>query len=408
MTGLSGNPAAHGAWFRAEFHLGQSIRDRLKKFVTPFNIVAAAVLAVGIPVTVNRFLNGLAAATNLTDVSPWGLWIGFDVLCGVALAAGGFVMATTVHVFGLHEFKPLVRPAILTGFLGYFFVVIGLFYDLGRPWRLPFPLVWSPGVTSVMYEVAWCVSLYLTVLFLEFCPAALEWLGLRRLRAWAVSITTLLTVLGVILSTMHQSALGGLFLIAPTKVHPLWYSPYLPVLFFASAVVAGISMIVVESSLSHRVFPAQVADHDPRRMDRLLLGLGKAGAIVTMCYFFLKCLALAHSQQWKLLLTPYGYWWMFEVLGFIVLPSLLFATAVRHERVDLVRIASVIAVIGVVLNRLNVSIITYRWNASDRYVPNWQEIVVTLTIVTIGLLTFRWIVNRMPVLREDPDYESAH
>jgi len=408
MINHAANLAASSAWIPRESKLGQSTRDYLRGLVTPFNLVALVILCVGIPVTINRFANGLAAATNLSDDSPWGLWIGFDVLCGVALAAGGFVMASTVHLFGLHEYKPLVRPAILTGFLGYFLVVIGLFYDLGRPWRLPFPLVYSPGVTSVMFEVAWCVSLYLTVQLLEICPAALEWLGLRKLRAWAVWLTTALTVFGVILSTMHQSALGALFLIAPGKVHPLWYSPYLPVLFFASAVVAGIAMVVVESSLSHRVFHSQVADRDPRKMDGLLLGLGKAGAIVTMCYFGLKCLALAHGQHWKLLLTPYGYWWMVEVFGFILLPSLLYALAVRHDRVDLVRVASVIAVLGVVLNRLNVSIITYHWNAAHRYIPNWQEVVVTLTIVTVGLLAFRWIVNRMPVLRDHPEFESSH
>lgn len=408
MTNHAGHIVAPSEWIRAELTLKQSTRAYLRNLVTPFNIVAAAILCVGLPVTINRFMYGLAAATNLSDDSPWGLWIGFDVLCGVALAAGGFVMASTVHLFGMHEYKPLVRPAILTGFLGYFFVVIGLFYDLGRPWRLPYPLVWSPGVTSVMFEVAWCVSLYLTVQLLEFCPSAFEWLGLRKLRAWAVWLTTALTVFGVILSTMHQSALGALFLIAPGKVHPLWYSPYLPVLFFASAVVAGIAMVIVESSLSHRVFHSQCAEEDQQKMDRLLLGLGKAGAIVTMCYFFLKCLALAHGQHWDLLHTPYGYWWMIEVLGFVLFPSLLYAFAVRHERADLVRVASVIAVLGIVMNRLNVSIITYRWNATDRYFPSWQEIVVTLTIVTVGLVAFRWIVNRMPVLHEHPGYEAAH
>lgn len=408
MMDQAGNVVTPATWIRAELTLGQSTKDYLRGLVTPFNVVAAAVLAVGIPVTINRFVNGLAATTNLTNDSPWGLWIGFDVLCGVALAAGGFVMASTVHLFGLREYKPLVRPAILTGFLGYFFVVIGLFFDLGRPWRLPYPLVYSPGVTSVMFEVAWCVSLYLTVQFLEICPAAFEWLGFRKLRAWALWLTTALTVFGVILSTLHQSALGALFLMAPGKVHPLWYSPYLPVLFFASAVIAGISMVVVESTLSHRIFHSQVAHHDPRQMDRLLIGLGKAGAVVMMAYFCLKCLAMAHEQHWPLLLTRWGAWWLVEVIGFVLLPSLIYAVGVRRENVRFVRVASVMAVLGIVLNRLNVSIITYRWYAPDRYFPNWQEIIVSLTIVMVGLLTFRWIVNRMPVLRDHPSYEPAH
>lgn len=394
------------AWLRREILLGQTPRDYLKSLVTPFNIVAALILCVGIPVTIVRFTQGLAATTNLTDATPWGLWIGFDVLCGVALAAGGFVMASAVHLFGLHDYKPLVRPAILTGFLGYFFVVIGLLFDLGRPWRLPYPLFISPGVTSVMFEVAWCVALYLTVQLLEFCPAAFEWLGWRSCRQWAVWMTVGLTVFGVLLSTLHQSALGGLFLMAPGKIHPLWYSPYIPVLFFASAVAAGISMVVFESMLSHRVF--QEARHSRARMDRLTLGLGKAAAVVLMVYFGLKWLALAHGQQWRLLLTPYGYWWLLEVLGFILLPCLLNAYAVRNRRAGLVRFACVITVLGIVLNRLNISIITYHWNAAERYIPDWKEFAITIMIVTLGLLSFRWIVNRMPVLNDHPDFEPAH
>lgn len=398
------NPAipqirASRAWLRHG-----AMRSALRTWVTPFNVWAAVIIAVGLPITWTRFTQGLSSVTNLTDASPWGLWIGFDVLCGVALAAGGFVMASAVHLFGLHDYKPLVRPAILTGFLGYFFVVIGLMYDLGRPWRLPYPLFYSPGVTSVMFEVALCVALYLTVQFIEFCPAVFEWLGWKSARQWAAKLTIGASAFGVILSTLHQSALGALFLIAPGKVHPLWYSTHIPVLFFISAVAAGISMVVMESTLSHRAFPSQVPEHSHAEMDRLVLGLGKAGAVVLMTYFALKCLALAHGRHWELLLTPYGGWWLLEVLGFVVLPCLMFTIAVRRRKAGWVRWASVITVLGIVLNRLNISIITYRWNAPDRYVPNWREIVISLMIVTLGLLTFRWIVTHMAVLRDHPEF----
>jgi Ni/Fe-hydrogenase subunit HybB-like protein len=391
-------------WARSELLLGRSFGDYVKSLITPFNIVAAIVLCIGLPIAVRRFAVGLAATTNLTDNSPWGLWIGFDVLCGVALAAGGFVLASAVHLFGLRDYKPLVRPAILTGFLGYFFVVVGLCFDLGRPWRLPYPMLVSYGVTSVMFLVGWHVALYLTVQFLEFCPAIFEWLRWKTLRKWAAWLTIGATVFGVILSTLHQSALGALFLLAPGKVHPLWYSPFIPVLFFTSAVAAGISMVIVESMLSHRVFHSQVADQDPAQMDRLIIGLGKGGAIALMTYFGLKWIALAHGQDWDLLFTGYGCWWMVEVFGFVLAPCLLFAHAVRHRNVSLVRVASVITVGGIVLNRLNLSLITFRWNQPDRYVPHWMEIVVTISIVTVGLLTFRWIVNRMPVLRDHADF----
>ncbi|MHC4108147.1 MAG: NrfD/PsrC family molybdoenzyme membrane anchor subunit [Planctomycetota bacterium] len=358
MADHAPSTAAVAQWVRKELFLGRSSGDYFKSLITPFNIVAAIILCLGIPIAVRRFAMGLAATTNLTDNSPWGLWIGFDVLCGVALAAGGFVMASAVHLFGLRDYKPLLRPAILTGFLGYFFVVVGLCFDLGRPWRLPYPMLVSYGVTSVMFLVAWHVALYLTVQFLEFCPAVFEWLRWRTLRKWAAWLTIGATVFGVILSTLHQSALGALFLLSPGKVHPLWYSSFIPVLFFTSAVVAGMAMVIVESMLSHRIFRSHVADHNPANMDRLIIGLGKGASIALLTYFGLKWIALAHEHNWRLLFTGYGYWWMVEVFGFVLLPCLLFAHAVRTSNVSLVRWASVITVLGIVLNRLNLSLIT--------------------------------------------------
>ncbi|MHC4063336.1 MAG: NrfD/PsrC family molybdoenzyme membrane anchor subunit [Planctomycetota bacterium] len=388
--------------------MGLTPSDYLRRLITPFNFVAAIILCVGIPLTWIRFTQGLAATTNLSDNNPWGLWIGFDVLCGVALAAGGFVLAATVHLFGLRDYRPLVRPAILTGFLGYFFVVVGLCYDLGRPWRLPYPMVVSYGVTSVMFLVGWHVALYLTVQFLEFCPAIFEWLNLKKFRKWAAYLTIGATVFGVILSTLHQSALGALFLLAPGKVHPLWYSPFIPVLFFTSAVVAGMSMVIVESMLSHRIFRSQVADHDPAHMDRLVLGLAKAASVVLFTYFCLKWIGVAHGQTWGLLLTPYGYWFLLEVFGFVLLPCFLYAHAVRTHSAKLAQFTAVLTVLGILLNRLNVSVITFQWNQPERYFPHWMEFAVSITVVTVGLLTFRWMVNRMPVLRDHPLYPEAH
>lgn len=403
-----GRPTDWGAWLKDKLLMGQSGGEYVKGLLTPFNVIAALILCVGLPLAWIRFTQGLEATTNLTDNYPWGLWIGFDVLCGVALAAGGFVLASTVHLFGLKEYYPLMRPAILTGFLGYFFVVIGLCFDLGRPWRLPYPMLVSYGVTSVMFLVGWHVALYLTVQFLEFCPAVFEWLNLKKLRRWAVWLTIGATIFGVILSTLHQSALGALFLLAPGKVHPLWYSPFIPVFFFISAIAAGISMVIVESMLSHRVFHHQVADHDPAANDRLVLGLGKAASIVLFTYFCLKCLGVAHGQVWDLLFTPYGYLFLLEVFGFVLLPCFLYAHAVRIQRASLVRFASALTVLGIVFNRLNVSLISFQWNLEDRYFPRWMEFAVTITIITVGLLTFRWIVNRMPVLRDHPLYPAEH
>jgi Ni/Fe-hydrogenase subunit HybB-like protein len=408
MADLPANIGGPRGWLADKLFMGLPFGEYVRRLITPFNIVAAIILCVGLPVAWIRFTQGLAATTNLSDTYPWGLWIGFDVLCGVALAAGGFVLGSAVYLFGLRDYHCLVRPAILTGFLGYFFVVVGLCFDLGRPWRLPFPMFVSFGVTSVMFLVGWHVALYLTVQLLEFCPAFFEWLNLKKLRKWVGWLTIGATAFGVILSTLHQSALGALFLLAPGKVHPLWYSPFIPVLFFVSAVVAGLSMVIFESMLSHRVFHTQTANHDSAEIDRLVLGLGKAASVVLFSYFCLKWIAVAHGQHWGLLLTPYGYWFLLEVFGFVLLPCFLYALGVRRQSARLVRFTSILTVLGIILNRLNVSIITYQWNLEERYFPHWMEFVVTISIITVGLLTFRWIVNRMPVLYDHPDYAGTH
>ncbi len=389
--------------------MGMSWPEYLRKLVTPFNAVAAAITIVGLPVVLYRLLYGIGPATHLSDTNPWGIWIGFDMMTGVALAAGGFVIGTAVHLFGMTEYRALVRPAILTGFLGYLFAVFGLMLDLGRYYRLPYPMAVSFGVSSILFLVAWHVALYLTCQLVEWCPAIFESLNLRRLRQWFLRLTVGATAFGVILSTLHQSALGSLFLLMPSKVHPLWYSSYLSILFFVSAIAAGIAMIVIESMLSHRVFSEQLPKmaNDHRQFDKLTVGLGKAGAAVLFTYFFLKLIAVAHDANWDLIATPYGVWWLVEMTGFVALPAALYTVAVRRESALLVKVASVVTVLGIVLNRLNLSVICFNWNVAERYVPSWMEIVVSITLVVLGLLSFRWIVNRMPILYDHPEYSVA-
>jgi Ni/Fe-hydrogenase subunit HybB-like protein len=380
-----------------------------RKLITPFNVISGIILAVGAVVLFLRFTQGLGPTTNLTHENPWGLWIGFDVMSGVALAAGGFVISSAVYLFGMKEYKPIVRPAILTGFLGYFLVVLGLLVDLGRPWRLPFPFIIQAGPTSALFEVALCVALYLTVLFLESTPAAFEWLGLSRLRKIIGSLTVALTVFGLLLSTLHQSSLGALYAITPTKLHPLWYSSHIPVHFFVSAVAAGISMVIVESMISHRAFKDQVAiTHE--QLDKITVGLGKAGALVLYTYFAIKVVGIAADHEWHLLGTGWGAWFLVEMIGFVALPCFIYTIGYRERRPGLIRIAGVVTVVGIVLNRFNVSFIAFNWTlpSESRYAPGWMEIWVTLTLITFGLVAFKWIANRMPILYEHPRYQDMH
>ena len=255
-----------------------------------------------------------------------------------------------------------------------------------------------------MFEVGWCVALYLTVLAVEFSPVVFEWLGWSKILRWAKKLTLATAVFGVMLSTLHQSTLGALFLLTPDKLHPFWYSPFIPIFFFISSIAAGLSMVIFESSLSHRTFAHQIDHTNHASHDRLTLGLGKAAAVVLFAYFCLRVIGVADGGHWDLLGTKYGGLFLLEVLGFVLLPMVMYVRGVKTANVRSVRIAAVLTVLGIIVNRLNVAIFAFNWQLSDRYFPHWMEIAVTITIVTVGVLTFRWIVNRMPVLYDHPDY----
>jgi Ni/Fe-hydrogenase subunit HybB-like protein len=398
---------ARGTWFQEKILLGMRPGEYLRSLLTPFNGVAAFICAVGVPLLLYRFYAGLGATTNLSQTQPWGLWIGFDMMTGIALAAGGFTIGAAVEIFGLEEYHAIERPAILTGFLGYLMAVVGLIADLGKPWNMV-QIFAQNGTRSVLFEVAWCVVCYTLVLSLEFAVPFFEWLGIRRAYQPLRKVLLALTVLSVMFSSMHQSALGSLFIIAPGKLHPLWWSPWIFAFFFITAVIAGISMVVVESAISHRIFASQFRGQHVDA-DGLTIGLGKAGAVVLFAYFFLKLQGVIDNHAWGYIGQGFlGKWWLVEMLGFVLLPSLLYAWGARHRRADVVRVAGVIAVLGIILNRVNVSMVAWDYGNPNHYLPSWMELWVSLTLVTIGVLAFRWIVNRMPVLHQPADLAAEH
>jgi Ni/Fe-hydrogenase subunit HybB-like protein len=407
MASVATTPERSGSWVQERILLGMTLREYLKSLWTPFNVVSAAVLAVGLPILVMRFWLGLGATTNLSQTQPWGLWIGFDMMTGIALAAGGFTIGAAVEIFNLEEFHAIERPAILTGFLGYMMAVIGLIADLGKPWNMV-GIFSNNGTQSVLFEVAWCVACYTTVLFLEFAVPLFEWLGWKRFYRPLKKALLALTVLSVMFSTMHQSALGSLFIIAPGKLHPLWYSGQIFIFFFISAVIAGISMVIVESTISHKVFSEQF-EGQHIDVEKLSYGLAKAGAVVMFAYFFLKLQGVIDNHALGLIgVGFYGKWWLVEMLGFVLLPSLLYAWGARNRHILAVRIAAILGVLGIVLNRLNVSLVAYNFNQPVRYWPSWMEVSVSLALVVIGILAFRWIVMRMPVLRPMKGHAGEH
>ena len=203
------------SWFMDKLLMGQTWPEYMRTLVTPFNILAAVILSIGLPLIAMRFMYGLTVVTHASNDYPWGLFLGWGLFGGVPLSATGFVMGTAYYIFGFKGYRPLVRLGLLAGFLGYLFAVIYLLVDLGRPWRIYYPMLIGYGTASVLFLVAWHVALYLTVQFLELTPAILEWLKSRRVYRWATMITIAMTIAGIILSTLHQSALGAMFLIAP-------------------------------------------------------------------------------------------------------------------------------------------------------------------------------------------------
>ena len=365
------------------------MRQKLAK-VTVWRAIFAAILLSGAYATYLRVFYGLGGATNLSDRFPWGLWIAFDILCGVGLAAGGFTLVATVHIFNIERYKPILRPAILTAFLGYMLVVVALLYDLGRPDRLWHPLVmWNPH--SVMFEVAWCVMLYTTVLFLEFIPVVFEKFGWHKPLNWIHNISVPLMIAGVLLSTLHQSSLGSLFLIVPEKMYPLWYSPTLPAMFFLSAVGVGLAMTIFESWHSSRAFG--------RALELpLLASMGRVLAVLMSVYLWLRFLDVARRGVLPLLARNRPETWLFflEIALMLVPTVLLFQKSVRMHPGALYGCA-VMVVFGFIANRLNVGVTALEATSGASYVPKWSEIAVTLSIVAAGFAIFRVIAEYFPI-----------
>lgn len=380
--------------------------------VTPGNIITWIILGVGLVLTVIRFTVGIGSVTNLTNAQPWGLWIGFDLLCGVCLAAGGYFTTVGVYVLGMKHFHSAVRPAVTTAFLGYAFVVVALLYDLGRPIRLPY-MFFFPGTTSVLFEVGLCVATYLTVLFVEFSVAPLEWLGqkfpfLLTWRKWVIRITILLTIFGVTLSTLHQSSLGSLYLISPEKLHPLWYSPFMPMFFFVSSMVAGASMVIFEGLFAHKGVHEYMDETHLREADGVVLGFSRAASFILFVYFMLKLIDMLVQANLHWLSTGWGYWWLVEMLVFVLLPAFLYAKGARDGNVTLCRYTSILAIIGIVINRFNVSMIAFNWQlpSAERYFPSFWEIWISIFVVTMIVTAYRFIVYHMPVLYEHPQFKG--
>ena len=375
------------------------------KILTPFNVISAPVILFGLILIIIRFAKGIGSVTNLTQEVPWGLWIGFDVITGVAFAGGAYVVTFMVYILKSQQFQPIVRVTVLNGFLAYVFYAGALLLDLGRPWNVINPIIGNNfGTSSVLFLVAWHFLLYMIAQLIEFSPAVAEWLGARRARKILSGMTLAAVIFGITLSILHQSGLGALYLMAKEKVHPLWYSEFIPLLFVVSSIFAGLSMVIFEGSISHRVFFNQISKKNRKAHNKILVNLSGICAAAMFAYFFMQILVFVHNKNWDLLNTKMGYWFQFEVFGLVLVPMVLFYHAYRTKNTRMVKIAAILTMLGIIINRLNITVIGFRWDDPVRYIPNWKEFVITLTVIFTEIWVFRWIIRRMPVLSDSPDW----
>jgi len=388
------------SWFREKILLGMTFKEYILSRTTFWNIIALILLIASFYSMIYRLIYGLGPATNLSDTYPWGLWISFDILAGIALAAPGLTVGTAVYLFGIKDYKHFARPAILSSLLGYVFAVFALMFDLGRYYRVVYVIGWSWGLNSILFLIAWHFFLYIIICFIEMFPSFFEWLGREKLREFFSKLGIWATVFGVIIAGGHQSALGGLFLVAPTKLHPLWYSALLPLFFLISAIFAGISMVIIESTISHKVFRDKIKNFAQEDFDSKTIGLAKVLVLALFIYLILKILDLAHYDNWHYLTTDYGLWYLFENIGFVFTPAIILIYAIKIKFAKLVRITALFIALGVIINRFNVSLIAYNWYIpfSEKYYPTWMEIALSLGVVVLIILFYRFIVRRMPIL----------
>jgi len=369
---------------------------RIKSEITLWRTIVAIILITGLYATYIRFFHGFRASTNLSDQMPWGLWVGLGTLCGVGLSAAGFGISAAVYLLGMERYRPILRSAILISFLGYLTVCVGYLYEIGLPWRCWHPIVmWNHR--SVLFDVCVCIMTYTTVLTFEFAPAVIEKLPWQRFRATVLhyhhKILVGVVLAGVLLSSMHQSYLGGLFLIVRGKMHPLWYSPYMHAMFYLSAIPAGLALTVMALYLSMRSLNVRV-DFS------ILSDCGRMIQMLLIVYAFFKVLDLVANQALGYAFqrtAEAGYFWL-EMLLLLAIPiTLLSFERVRSTPQHLYWSCAMV-VAGFMVNRINVCINALQGSMGVHYVPKWSEMASTVLVIAAGVMAYRYAVIYLDIL----------
>lgn len=393
------------------------------RFFTTGTKILFAIMMAGMATVVYRFFVGLGAVTNLNNGYGWGIWIAIDVACGVALAAGGFTTAALADIFHKEKYHVITRPALLTAMLGYTFVAIGVIVDLGRwynIWHPMIPSMWQGN--SALFEVGICVMTYLTVLYIEFVPIAVErFKGLVRLPSVLSAfnglveallkladrtvgrVTWIFIIAGVVLSCMHQSSLGTLMVLTPTKMHPLWFTHISPMLFLTSAIAVGFPMVIFESILASRSF--KLKPELP-----VLSSIARYTPVILVIYLGMKVTDISIREVWPFAFegsTASLMWWLEMILGVVAPILILSVSKFRHSVGGLFAGASLV-IVGVVLNRINVFLVAYQPLYQEKaYFPTFWEILVTAGFISALVLLYRVFVMVFPVISAPKMEEAA-
>jgi Ni/Fe-hydrogenase subunit HybB-like protein len=374
--------------------------------VKPLVLALLALMGIAAVFALIRYASGIGTVSDLSYSYPWGFWISFDLFTGVAISSGGFLMAAAVYIFELKKFKPLLRPSILTAFLGYIMVVIALLVDLGHPERIWYMMIHMNG-TSVLLEIGICVMTYLTVLAIEFAPVVFEGVKMQKIAHFIHRFIMPFVILGVVLSTLHQSSLGSLLLIQPAKLYPLWWTPIIPILFFVSAVSIGLAMIILESSLSAIYFKRGLEIHLLEKLARLI-------PFVLATYMVIRFTQLAIAGDLKYLFTSGLMSVLFwtEVLVGSIFPLVFFLFKKIRQSPKGLLAGAIVLLLGMILNRFDVSWfavkhpdpLTYMptFMSNVHYMPTLPEVLISVGIFSFGILAFGLAVKYLPVFEEEP------
>jgi len=369
---------------------------RVRNEITMWRVILAVIFVAGMYATYVRFFEGFRASTNLSDQMPWGLWVGLGTLCGIGLSAAGFGISAAVYLLGMERYRPILRASILISFLGYLTVCVGYLYEIGLPWRFWHPIVmWNH--TSVLFDVCVCIMTYTTVLTFEFAPALIEKLPWRSFRETVLryhhKILIGVVLAGVLLSSMHQSFLGGLYLIAPGKVHPLWYSQYMHAMFYLSAIPAGLALTVLAIYLSMRSLRVRVDFN-------ILSDCGRVIQLLLVVFALFKLLDLATNQalHYAFQLTPEaGYFWL-EMALFVIIPVALLSKSSVRMNPEKLYLTSAIVIAGFIVDRINVSINSLQSAMGVHYVPKWTELASSVLVIAAAVVAFRYAVIYLDIL----------